>query len=79
MAFLGTVDSSLILLVSAKTHYHQLFSRASYGMGRRELKYAIAKISVVFSSGIENRHALFTVIILNQIRGVLVYKFNHTG
>ena len=46
VAFLGTVDSSLILLVSAKTHYHQLFSRASYGMGHRELRYAIANFSV---------------------------------
>ena len=38
VALLGTVDSSLILLVSAKTHYHQLFSCASYRMGHRELR-----------------------------------------
>ena len=35
MAFMGTVGSSLVLLVSAKTHYHQLSSCASYGMGHR--------------------------------------------
>ncbi|KAK2564433.1 hypothetical protein P5673_011864, partial [Acropora cervicornis] len=39
VAFLGNVSSSLVLLVSAKTHYHQLSSCASYGMGHRELRY----------------------------------------
>ena len=38
VAFLGTVHSSLVLLVSAKTRYHQLSSCASYGMGHRELR-----------------------------------------
>ena len=38
VAFLGTVDSSLVLLFSAKTHYHQLSFCASYGMGHRELR-----------------------------------------